>query len=163
MDSNKVDIENRLKRAKLEGKRISQVSCIIVTVLGVSWASYLHLDNEAETKKLNNELTVVLSQVKDQEIKIAEMNAKTYRESAIHAQVEQKTFEPISEMHYKVLASVYQDTKTDELTKKIIKDMMADNIVTIEEFSQHSALFNSAIEKINQEKTKQNLIENLNK
>ena len=73
------------------------------------------------------------------------------------------TLKPISETHYKILTSVYQDSKTDELTKKIIKDMMADNIVTVEEFSQHSALFNTAIEKINQEKTKEDLIKNLSK
>lgn len=163
MDSNKLNFENRLKSAKLEGKRISQVSCIIVAVLGVSWASYLHLNNEAQMKKLNNELAVVQKLVQDQEIKIAEMNAKTYRESSIQTQAEQQVLKPISETHYKILASVYKDTKTDELTKKIIKDMMADNVVTVEEFSQHSALFNSVIEKINQKKTKEDLINNLSK
>lgn len=163
MDANRLNFEKKLKLAKLEEKRILQVSCIIVAVLGVSWASYLHLDNEAQTKKLNNELNMVQSQVKEQELKIDEMDAQTYRESAIQAKIEQQTLKPISETHYKVLASVYQDTKTDELTKKIIKDMMADNIVTVDEFSQHSALFNSAIEKINQEKTKEDLIKNLSR
>lgn len=163
MESDKTNFEHRLKSAKLEGKRISQVSCIIVAVLGVSLASYLHLNNEAETKKLNNELSLVQNQVREQEIEIAEMNAKTYRESAIQAQIEKQTLKPISETHYKILTSVYQDSKTDELTKKIIKDMMADNIVTVEEFSRYSALFNTAIEKINQEKTKEDLIRNLSK
>lgn len=163
MDSTDVNFESRLRIVKSEGKRISQVACIIVAVLGVSWSCFLHLDNEKKTKKLNNELTVVQNQVKEQEIQIAEMNAKTYRESAIHAQTDQQNIKPISEMHYKILASVYQDAKTDDLTKKIIKDMMADNVVTVAEFSQHSALFKTAFEKISQEKTKNELIENLSK
>jgi len=163
MDSNKLNFEKKLELAKLEGKRFFQVSCIIVAVLGVSWASYRHLDNEAQTKKLHNELSIVQSQVKEQELKIDEMNAQTYRESAIQAKIEELTLKPIDETHYMVLASVYQDTQTDELTKKIIKDMMADNIVTVDEFSQHSALFNAAIEKINQKKIKEDLIKNLSK
>lgn len=163
MNAEKVLFNNQVKIVKQETKTVMRISWIMVAVLGLSWTTYLHMSNEAKTKALNNELTLIQTEIKDQETQLANMNAKSYRESAIEAKFEKQSLKPINDVHYKLLTAVYTDPKTDDLTRKIIKDMMADNVVTVEEFSKHSALFNSTIEKINQEKIKADLIENLKK
>ena len=150
-----------LKMVKQETKMLMRISWIMGVVLGLSWTTYLHMSNEAKTKALNNELTLIQTEVKSQETQLANMNAKTYRESAIEAKFGKQSLKPINDVHYKLLTAVYIDPKTDDLTRKIIKDMMEDNVVTVEEFSKHSVLFNSTFEKINQEKIKADLIESV--
>lgn len=163
MNADKVFFNNEVRLLKQESKNVIRISCIMVAVLGLSWTTYLHMSVEAKTKALNNELTFIQTQVKDQEAQLENMNAKTYRESVIEAKFEKQSLKPINDVHYKLLTAVYTDPKTDDLTRKIIKDMMVDNVVTVEEFSKHSTLFSSRIEKINQEKIKADLIENLKK
>lgn len=64
----------------------------------------------------------------------------------------------VNESNYQVLSKIYADPKTENNTKTIIKEIMSDGVVSISEYSKYSSLFNSEIERINQEKLKKVLI-----